>query len=472
MQIIVFGNYIFAKTLAAILIDRGHRVVCFCNRITDDDKYGIGIQKFVENRALELYIGNKNEHLRQLEKINPDFAISAAYKYLIPVENLKFPVYGIHFGGLYGQGSIRGKSSSTWYRLRQIEKASIALYRMSANKFDVGGVINTIEFQLGAIENDSSKQVENYKKLLQPLLDSSNVNIYPSLSVNKLASYFPKAAINYYSKKYFTDSEATVFRSARFEEKANAISVDICDKNYIFDNLNECYLYRVNSKRSDPDIIYLHGFGSIFSKEWKSNKLVKLSSLLERNIIAPVLRGINGLYCDGNQKYIEVVEQFHKIFSFANRNESIVICTSISCLIASAILPLYTKIRHIIFVTPIIELLETSFDPAITNFLTSGECLGGYIDLKNKHLFGYKISIEFLKYLNGISMLENLKNYSSNYEVIFSSNDDLIDAEYWRSKFLEIGCNINTINTIDGEHRFRSSLQLYYLACQVRKLID
>ncbi|WP_088892387.1 hypothetical protein [Leptolyngbya ohadii] len=471
MQVIVFGNYIFAKTIAIILTDRGYRVACFCNRITDDDKYGAGIQRSADSYNFELYIGHKDEHLKQLENFNPVFAISAAYKYLIPVENLKFPVYGVHFGGLYGHDSIRGKSSSVWYRLRQIKKSTIALYRMSADEFDVGSVINTVTFQLGDIKDDPYKQVDSYEELLQPLLDSSNTDIYPKSSIDKLASYFPKATINRYSKKYFDESEAAVFRNVQFEENEENVDIEIDDKKYIFDDLNECYFYRAKGEKNDTNIIYLHGFGSVFSKTLQNNKLVKLSSLLGQSIIAPVLKGLNGLDCDGTQKSVEVIEQFHKIFSFANENESIVVCTSIACLIASDILRFYKNIKHIIFVTPIVELLKASFDPAITNFLTSDEYMAHYVNLESKHLSGYKISTELLNYLSGISMLDSLREYSSNYQVIFSRHDDFIDAAYWRSKFIDMGANINSVNVIDGEHPFRSPLQLYYLACQIRKIV-
>lgn len=476
MYVCVFGNYIFAKEVTNLLLEREHKVVCLCNNVIDDNKYGLGIQKFAREKQIELHIGKKKEHLNILNRIQPNFAISAAYKFLIPVEDLNFDVYGIHFGGLYGKDSIRGKSSSKWYRLTGKNKANIILYKMLRNKFDIGKIISEVEFQLGEINDDPDRQIQNYRNLLCPILDlleqgQQLIDDSDEIDMNNFASYYPKTNINQYSKKYFNDYEINFFKQVNLKNKDENIA--IFDNQYLFDERNECYVYtnKNNTINIDNGIIYLHGFGSKFSKETQNNKLVKLCSLLDCPIIAPTLKGINSLYCDGNQESQEVIEQFRNILSYAQKYKSLVVCTSISCLILSDFLLNY-DIKNIVFITPIIKLAETSFDRGITDFLMSKQWNSNSVNLQQEYLSQYKISTEFLSYLASISLLENLKNYNNNYQIILSRDDNFINAEYWRREFIEIGTDINDVNIIDGDHIFRSPLQLYYLSCQIKKIID
>jgi predicted esterase YcpF (UPF0227 family) len=474
-KVAVFGNYIFAKTLASILMKNGKKVYCFCNDVPDDDKYGTGIQKYAQENNLNFYIGKTKDHLIVLKEISPDFVISVGYKYLIPVESLDTPVYGIHFGGLYGSYSVRGKSSSIWYRLQETKRGKVTLYRMHTNKFDIGDVLVESNFLLEDIEDDSSKQIELYESLLNRLNNiSENVSLADSRnSFQNIASYFPKASINKYRREYFSDSEISLFKKAGLEESKSEGQVHISVQTDFPGRGDDCYCYtsKMSNQNNSLNVVYLHGFGSKFSKNLKNNKLVKIASLSGQNVIAPVLKCINGIYCNGNQRSSEIVSQFHRILSFAERNNSVLICTSISCLVASEILPLY-KLRQVIFVTPIISLRETPFDPGIIEFLSSESWANENIELRNEHLSSYKISAEFLEYLKHISILENLAKCPSNYQIILSSDDHLINAEYYRSEFVEICGDINKVNVIDGHHTFRSPLQLYYLACQMKKALS
>lgn len=469
MRIALFGNYVFAKVVAEMLVDKCD-LVCFCNNICDDNKFGYGIQDYVHDNNIKSIIGNKKQHMTFLEEFLPDCILSVAYKNIIPVEKLSINVYGIHLGGIYGSEAIRGKNSLIWYKLRNIRNAKVSLYRYTANDIDVGDVIKEVNFPISSDDNiNINLQIKCVKTLIRFIIDRNFElsNLKNEFTDEQVGSYYPKA-IKEINELCLNEKELDQLKEAGISKYNNKIfterKINICNSTEIV------YKY-CSGENSNKNILFLHGFASSIPND----KTKKLSCLLDGiSVDVPLIKGINRLYCDGTQNYEDVFRQFKILIRNYNLRETIIVCSSVSSLLLCEHLPKLLNVKAIIFVTPIFNLFDNAFDDKLKDVVWNGLKENNF-EFSNPYYNGCKMSGKFLEKLKNIDLLEHIRCFDdikNKVYFIFAKDDSNIEAEKWREKCIDEKIPLNNVNIIDGNHSFADIQQLYYLACLVKKIFS
>lgn len=466
MKIALFGNYIFAKAVAELLLNKCE-LMCFCNDNCDDNKYGNGIRKYAKENNIKYIVGNKNRHIMEIKQFLPDIILEVAYKNIIPVSDLSIKVYGIHLGGLYGNDVIRGRSSLTWYKIRNIENAKVTLYNFTKNEFDVGEVIKEETFPISFDDNiNINLQIKCIKSLISYVLDKNFILTTNEIKKEKkqIGSYYPKA-VKEVNNTYLNQNEVDLLRLA-------GITI-IKTGNLIEQKINVCnseeVLYKYYFSKSVENVLFLHGFASTIPND----KTKKLSCLLGNvSITTPLVKGINRIYCDGMQKYEEVYEQIEMLIESADLCNTIIVCSSISSLLLCDHFPKLLEVKGLIFVTPIFKLSANAFDDNLRKVVLYGLDDKSF-SFSSPYYNNCKMSKEFLEKLKSLDLLENLRNFKNiknKAHFIFAKDDSNIEAGLWRDKCLEENIPLNNVNVIDGKHSFSDIQQLYYLASLIKKI--
>lgn len=468
MKIALFGNYVFARVVAEMIADRCE-LVCLCNDVCDDNKFGNGIQEYVHDKNIKVIVGDKTQHISYLEKFHPDCILSVAYKNIIPVEDLPVDVYGIHLGGIYGSDAIRGKSSLLWYKLLDIKEAKVVLYRYTRNDIDVGKVIKEVKFPISLNDNDNiNLQLQCVKSLVNYILDMKfELSILEDeIMTRQIGSYYPRAIkkINGSCLNEKELAQLSMVGISTYNEKVSEQIFSIGDDGEI--------IYRYCSgEDKNKNVLFLHGFGSIIPND----KTKKLSCLLNGiSVSVPLVKGINRIYCDGMQKYEDVYSQFEVLLGNYKLNETIIVCSSVSSLLLCEHFSKLLDIRAIIFVTPIFNLYDNAFDEKLKKVVWDNLKEEDF-EFSNPYYKGCKMSRKFLEKLKSVDLLEyirELESIKNKIYFIFAKDDSNINAEEWRNKCIEEKIPLNNINIIDGNHSFASIQQLYYLACLIKKIFN
>lgn len=469
MKIALFGNYIFAKAVAEMLADRCE-LVCLCNDVCDDNKFGNGIQEYVHDKNIKSIVADKSQHMSFLKEFHPNYILSVAYKNIIPVEDLSVDVYGIHLGGIYGSDAIRGKSSLLWYKLRSIKEAKVSLYRYTRNDIDVGEVIKEVKFPISLDDNDNiNLQLQCVKSLVNYILDR-NFEL-PSLKdeiiSRQVGSYYPRA-IKKIDGTCLEKKELTQLKMAGISIYNEKVFTEQTIR--IGDNAEILYRY-CRGEVTNRNVLFLHGFASVIPND----KTKKLSCLLDGiSVNVPLVKGINRLYCDGMQNYEDVYSQIETLLENYNLNETIIVCSSVSSLLLCEHFRKLLDIRAIIFVTPIFNLYDNAFDEKLKEVVW-GNLKGENFEFSNHYYKGCKMSKGLLEKLKSFDLLERIRELESiknKIYFIFAKDDSNINAEEWRNKCIEEKFPLNNVNIIDGNHSFASIQQLYYLACLIKKIFN
>lgn len=468
MKIALFGNYVFAKVVAEMIADKCE-LVCLCNDVCDDNKFGNGIQEYVHDKNIKGIVGDKSQHMSFLDEFLPDYILSVAYKNIIPVEDLPVDVYGIHLGGIYGSDAIRGKSSLLWYKLRSIKEAKVTLYRYTRNDIDVGEVIKEVKFPISLNDNNNiNLQIQCIKSLVNYILDRNFElsALEDEIMTRQVGSYYP-GAIKKINGSCLEEKELAQLSKAGI----SAYNVKVSEQVFsIGDNKEIIYRY-CSGEDTNKNVLFLHGFASTIPND----KTKKLSCLLDGiSVSVPLVKGINRLYCDGTQKYVDVYSQFEILLGNYNLNETIIVCSSVSSLLLCEHFSKLLDIRAIIFVTPIFNLYDNAFDEKLREVVW-GNLKEENFEFSNPYYKGCKMSRGLLEKLKSIDLLENIRELESiknKIYFIFAKDDSNINAEEWRDKCIEEKIPLNNINIIDGNHSFASIQQLYYLACLINKIFN
>jgi hypothetical protein len=467
MRIALFGNYAFAKTVAEMIVNRCE-LVCFCNDVHDDNKFGVGIQKYAHDNNIKIIIGNKEQHINFLEEFMPDYILAVAYKNLIPVDDLPMEVYGIHLGGIYGSDAIRGKSSLVWYKLRNIKYAKVSLYRYTTNNIDVGEIIKEIKFPISLDDNiNINLQLDCVKSLVDFIIkgDFKFSVLKKEFITEQLGSYYPRAIKKIYGG-YLNENEIIQLEKAGIINYSKKLPTE--QKLIIGNSMDIVYQY-CSGESSNKNVLFLHGFASIIPND----KTKKLSCLLDGiSVNIPLVKGINRIYCDGMQNYGDVYSQFETLIGFYDLSKTIIVCSSISSLLLCEHLDKLLNAKAIIFVTPIFNLFDNAFDEKLKEVVWNGLKERNF-EFSNPYYKGCKMSKELLEKLKNFDLLEyirKIKSIKNKIYFIFADDDPNINAQKWRNKCIEETIPLNNINIIDGSHSFSDIIQLYYLACLIRKI--
>lgn len=467
MKVALFGNYVFAKTAAEKIFHK-FELVCFCNDVCDDDKYGPGIQKYAMDNHLKCIIGDKKKHISYIEEFKPDYILSVSYKNIIPVEELPVRVYGIHLGGLYGSDAIRGKSSLVWYKLRNIKYAKVTLYQYTVNNIDVGDIVKEVSFPISPDDNiNINMQLECIEFLVDFMLQANfKISaIKKEFVPKKVGSYYPKAVKKIcgacLSKKEIIQLEKAGIKNYD-DKKLTEYEVNANEQ------IGKIYQYCMGED-SDNHVLFLHGFASTIPND----KIKKLACLSEGiSVSVPLVKGINRIYCDGMNGYADIYLQLEALMDYFDLSKTIIVCSSISSLLLCEHLPRLFHVKAIIFVTPIFNLFDNAFDEKMKEAVWNG-LNGENFEFSAPYYKGCRMSRVLLEKLKEIDLLEHmecLEEIKNRIYFIFAREDSHVQAEKWRDKCIEERIPLNNINIIDGNHSFADIQQLYYLACFIRKI--
>ena len=466
MKIALFGNYIFAKCVAEIL-DSRYSLMCFCNNIQDDNKYGKGIQQYASENNIKYKVGTREQHIKAMEEFEPDYILAIAYKNIIPVKDRL--IYGIHLGGICGHSAIRGKNSLSWYKLRGIENAKVSLYRYTMNNIDVGNVVSQIEFPISSDDNiNINSEIECIKFLTKFIVDKN-------FRLSDFENEFSDKVIGSYYPKVIEEVNGCCLEEKDSEKLLNAkinIKNGIFTEQKIVFNKNEEQVYQYCSGEEDiKNILFLHGFASSIPND----KTKKLSCLLEGiKINVPLVKGINREYCNGLQDYCEVFEQMEMLIDNYNLRETIIVCSSVSSLLLCEHLKNLYDVKGIIFVTPIFNLAENAFDDMLKKVVENG-LNEEQFEFTKPYYKGCKMSKQFVEKLKSIDLLTNIEKndcIKSKLYFIFAKEDSNIEEQKWRKKCIDADIPLNNVNTIDGNHSFGDIQQLFYLACLITAIFE
>lgn len=468
MRIALFGNYSIAGRIAALL-KKEHDLLCLCNPVDDDGKYGPGIQQFAKENKIGIVIGDAVSHLQNLEQFHPDFILSAAYKNRLLIDKLPVPAYGIHLGGIYGEDAIRGKNSVFWCRLNCFSRLKVSLYRYTSNEFDVGDVIREESFFLSdKLEENVLRQLDCIEKLVR-FMSAAHFELDGIQQIAQgepLGSYYPKAPRSINSC-YLSENEVSLLRKSGVETVHHTGIVQY--ESELPDHNGTVYCYSAEDKREGArDVLFLHGFASRIPND----KIKKLAALLDGGKIYTVaLKGISRIYCDGGQRYADVARQMRALLQFVDLNNTVVVCSSVSALLLCDHIETLRYSKSVVMVTPIFSLRDTPFDDAIARAVEYG-LEEAYLEFDNPYYAGCKMNRELFEVLKGKSVLrswETAKELSRKTHIILAQNDPYISAGRWRTLCIERGiASLNHINIVRGAHAFADIWQLCYLASTIK----
>lgn len=468
MKIALLGNYSIARRIAVLLKDE-HDLLCLCNPVDDDSKYGPGIQQFAKENKIAVVIGDVVSHLQSLEQFHPDFILSAAYKNRLLIDKLPVKAYGIHLGGIFGEDAIRGRNSIFWCKLNHFSSIKVSLYCYTSNDFDVGDVIQEESFLLSdKPEENMFRQLVCVEKLVR-FISAAHFKLDGIRRIAQeepLGSYYPKAPRSINSC-YLSEDEVCLLRESGVEVVHHTGIMQY--ESELPNHNGTVYSYGAESEsESARNVLFLHGFASRIPND----KIKKLAALLDNGRIYAVgLKGINRIYCDGEQRYLDTYRQVEALLQFVDLNNTVVVCSSVSALLLCDHVEILKHSRGIVMVTPIFSLCDTPFDGAIARAVEQS-FKKAYLEFDNPYYAGCKMSRELLENLKEKSVLrswENAEELSCKTHIILARNDPYIPAARWRTLCIDRGiASPNCVNIVQGDHAFADIRQLCYLASTIR----
>lgn len=469
MKIALLGNYSIARRIAALLLQDEHELLCLCNLVDDDDKYGPGIQQFAKEKKIAVAMGDAAFHLQRLKQFQPDFILAAAYKNRLLIDELPVYAYGIHLGGIFGENAVRGRSSMFWCRLNRFSSLRVSLYRYTSKDFDVGDVIREEWFPISdRPEENISRQLACVERLVR-FMSAARFKLDDMRQITQeehLGSYYPKAPKRINSC-YLSEDEVRLLRESGVETVHHAEILE--DQSELPDCSGTVYSYSAEGNGKDAGkVLFLHGFASRIPND----KIKKLAALLDGGTLYTVeLKGINRIYCDGEQRYADIRRQIAALLQFVDPEKTVVVCSSVSVLLLCDHVETLKRCKGIVMVTPIFSLRDTPFDGAIARAVEHG-FEGTYLELDNPYYAGCKISRELFETLEEKSILRSwgaARELSRKTHIILARNDPYISADRWRTTCIDYGiAALNRVNVVPGEHAFADIRQLCYLAGVIR----
>lgn len=456
MAVVVFGNYAFAAAVSQALLDRGQRIAAILANVTAaDDRYGPGVVQWADSHRIRVERGRFSDHAEVVRMLRPSYAISAAYKQVIDPSAVGCPVFGIHFGGLFGTQAIRGSSTSVWSRLSGQRQSSLSLYRLDDARIDSGVLLHESVVPLGETrEQDAQAQLRAMPDLvnrLQQLLNSSTE--VPSIPTPGLGPYYPRAELTRYTPSLYSREEC---------DKLEAIGARADSRDFAAGDVG--LIHPTDESLIKREVVYLHGLASSFP----SLKLQRSADLLgDARLHVPLLAGIERRTLDGQSCVDTLQSQLRRWIRFADDRHACLICSSVSGLLAAPLLRELGFKGHVIFVTPVMNVVDGTLDPALR---APPDADTPFVELTGPRYSGLRMNRQLVEWLRGLSLPESLARRGYGCDVVFAREDEVAPAERAVDELVGAGIPANRVNVFAGGHEFNSLLQLSILASLVKRI--